>query len=76
MPLLSTKIFGAQLWLNLPASSKMTAPSYRDIRKKDIPVIHQNGTTIRIISGAYLDTVGGFIGNYVNATYLDIEISP
>src|SRR5258708_1858862 len=30
---------GFQLWLNLPASDKMNAPTYRDISAADIPVV-------------------------------------
>lgn len=34
---------GFQLWVNLPAASKMTAPRYRDIRAEDIPRVQQDG---------------------------------
>lgn len=44
-----------QLWVNLPAKHKMTAPSYQAILKRDIPAVslpNQAGT-IRVIAGEY-----------------------
>lgn len=76
MPQASDRMLGVQLWLNLPAKDKMTAPKYGDIRKEDIPVIHENGNAIRVIAGEYKGTQGAFEGNYVKATYLDVEIVP
>ena len=46
-----------QLWVNLPAADKMTAPKYQAIAAKDIPVIefeHAAGH-IRVIAGRYMD---------------------
>lgn len=44
-----------QLWVNLPAADKMTAPKYQAIAAKDIPVINfeQNSGYIRVIAGNY-----------------------
>ena len=47
------KMHGFQLWANLPASHKMMDPRYRDVKNENIPeVILENGTKIKIISGA------------------------
>lgn len=40
-----------QLWVNLPASLKMTAPRYTGLQRQHIPEIQGDGTTIRAISG-------------------------
>src|SRR6202050_4638576 len=40
-----------QLWVNLPASLKMTAPRYTGLQRQHIPEIRGEGTTIRAISG-------------------------
>jgi redox-sensitive bicupin YhaK (pirin superfamily) len=46
------KMYGFQLWANLPASHKMMDPSYRDVANEQIPEVKlQNGVTIKIISG-------------------------
>lgn len=45
----------AQLWVNLPAKDKMTAPRYQAIEAKDIPVLQfkDNAGHIRVIAGAF-----------------------
>jgi hypothetical protein len=44
-----------QLWVNLPASSKMTAPRYQELRAKDIPVVRLGGEagSVRVIAGEF-----------------------
>lgn len=46
-------IHGIQLWINLPKTSKMTAPRYQDIRSGDIPQINTAGASERVIAGEY-----------------------
>lgn len=75
MPKSCERILGAQLWLNLPAKYKMSKPSYGDIRFEKVPVVKENGTTVRLVAGDYLGTKGAFEGKYVKATYLDVEIT-
>jgi redox-sensitive bicupin YhaK (pirin superfamily) len=75
MPKASDRMLGAQLWLNLPAKDKMVTPHYGDIKSKDIPVITDNGSKVHIVAGEYQGTKGGFQGQYVKATYLDIELA-
>lgn len=74
MPQASSRILGAQLWLNLPKKDKMCPPKYGDILSKDVPIITENNTKIHIISGIYKDTKGAFEGSYVKAMYLDVEM--
>jgi redox-sensitive bicupin YhaK (pirin superfamily) len=40
-----------QLWVNLPASLKMTPPRYTGLQRQHIPEIRGDGITIRAISG-------------------------
>src|SRR5215211_4960540 len=48
------RMHGFQLWANLPASLKMTAPRYQDIAAKDIPeVTHDDCTHVRVITGDF-----------------------
>jgi redox-sensitive bicupin YhaK (pirin superfamily) len=66
---------GFQLWLNLPAQDKLTAPWYRDIPDGAVPrVTYGDGVTVKIIAGA----VGGIAGAVQRAAtaalYLDLEI--
>ncbi|MND43767.1 Quercetin 2,3-dioxygenase [compost metagenome] len=45
-----------QLWVNLPAANKMTAPKYQAIEAQEIPVIELENSAghIRIIAGRYM----------------------
>jgi redox-sensitive bicupin YhaK (pirin superfamily) len=45
----------AQLWVNLPARSKMAKPRYQNLRKADIPTVDlpDGAGALRIIAGAY-----------------------
>jgi redox-sensitive bicupin YhaK (pirin superfamily) len=53
------KMYGFQLWTNLPASHKMMPPRYRDIKSSEIPeVLLDNQTKIKVICG----TVNGVSG--------------
>ncbi|MGE8557447.1 MULTISPECIES: pirin family protein [unclassified Acinetobacter] len=53
-----------QLWVNLPAANKMTAPKYQAIAAKDIPVIEfkQGAGHIRVIAGRYIKDDAEYTG--------------
>ena len=42
---------GFQLWVNLPAADKMTAPAYQGFEPADIPASTVDGVTVRVIAG-------------------------
>ena len=44
---------GFQLWINLPAEQKMTAPEYQDIQPQAIPEVNKDGVTVRLIAGTF-----------------------
>lgn len=49
----------AQLWVNLPAKDKMTAPRYQEIVNAQIPaVIAAGGAQVRVIAGEFGDQSG------------------
>lgn len=76
MPKESKLMLGTQLWINLPSEHKMTMPEYRDITKDKIPVVVEDNAEIRIVAGSYKDMNGSMESGYVNATFLDIKLSP
>lgn len=49
-----------QLWVNLPARDKMTAPGYQAILNQDIPVadLPHGAGTVRVIAGDYAQSRG------------------
>lgn len=66
---------GFQLWVNLPASDKMTDPRYQDIAASDIPEVEiDDGVRVRVLSGQFNDVTGPVAGVAVQPLYLDIEL--
>ncbi|AXX97902.1 pirin family protein [Profundibacter amoris] len=69
------QMHGFQLWANLPASLKMTAPRYQDIAGKDIPeIIDDDGTQVRVIIGEFWGKRGPVDGIAADPQYLDIFV--
>lgn len=66
---------GFQLWLNLPASDKMTAPWYRDIPLEDVPRFTlDDGVTVQVIAGSTHGVNGAVQRAHTEPLYLDLEI--
>ena len=65
---------GFQLWINLPAREKMTAPRYQEFGPEKIPQLQSGGASVKVIAG----TLGGITGPIAqpatDPTYLDIEL--
>jgi hypothetical protein len=68
---------GFQLWANLPASLKMTAPRYQDVSSTDIPdVTDDDGTRARVICGSFWGARGPVEGVAADPRYLDVSVPP
>lgn len=74
MPIASDRMLGAQLWVNLSAKDKMTPPKYRDIKADSVPILEEDGATIKIISGTYKGYDGAMKPDHVQVLYLDVEV--
>lgn len=71
------RMHGFQLWANLPASLKMTAPRYQDIPSGAIPeVTDDDGTRARVICGEFWGRRGPVEGVAADPNYLDISVPP
>ena len=71
------RMHGFQLWSNLPASLKMTAPRYQDISAADIPeVTEDDGTRVRVICGDFWGKSGPVEGVASDPRYLDVSVPP
>lgn len=69
------RLWGLQLWINLPSAHKMMAPRYRDITAQNIPEYkHENGISVKIISGIYKGQLGPVRDIICEPEYLDIQI--
>ena len=68
---------GFQLWVNLPAKDKMTAPRYQDIGPERIPVVHPAaGVEVKVIAGELAGASGPVEGIVTAPVYLDISLQP
>ena len=71
------RMHGFQLWANLPAALKMTAPRYQEVKAADIPVVtDDDGTQARIICGSFWGTKGPVDGIAADPMYLDVSVPP
>ena len=69
------KMHGFQLWANLPADLKMTAPRYQEIAARDIPeVTDDDGTRVKIVSGSFWGQRGPIDGIAADPVYLDVFV--
>ena len=66
---------GFQLWINLPASEKMTAPKYQEFSAEQIPVVTlANGARVKVIAGKVGDVVGPVSQPATQPIYLDVVL--
>lgn len=66
---------GFQLWLNLPAKDKMTAPRYRDIPTEDIPeAALEGGGRVRVVAGESHGVQGAVTRPVTEPLYLDVNL--
>jgi quercetin 2,3-dioxygenase len=71
------RMHGFQLWANLPARLKMTAPRYQEIKTGDIPEItDDDGTHVRVICGNFWGKRGLVDGIAADPIYIDVSIAP
>ena len=66
---------GFQLWLNLAAKDKMSAPWYRDIPAEAVPRFTlDSGATVQVIAGSSHGVAGAVQREVTEPLYLDIEL--
>ena len=67
-------IQGFQLWVNLPAAQKMSAPRYQEIAAASIPAFEQDGARVRLVAGTYAGRTGPVTEIAAQPIYLDVEL--
>lgn len=71
------RMHGFQLWANLPASLKMTAPRYQEVNSAEIPMVKDDdGTEVRIVCGTFWGKKGPVDGTAAEPVYLDVMVPP
>jgi quercetin 2,3-dioxygenase len=68
-------MWGFQLWVNLPASDKLTEPRYQDIQGDSIPeVALADGVSARVIAGRLGGAEGPISGVATEPVYYDLRL--
>ena len=71
------RMAGFQLWVNLAAKDKMTAPAYRDVPPAQVPsVVLDGGATVRVIAGDAAGVAGAVTRPTTEPLVLDITLPP
>lgn len=72
----SGRMRGFQLWVNLPARDKMTAPRYQEFAPDEIPqVTPTEGVTVKVIAGQLGEIHGPIVQPATDPLYLDIAMT-
>ena len=69
------RMWGFQLWANLPARHKMMDPRYREVKRDDIPEAKTSeGATVRVVCGEVAGVRGPVREIVTEPEYLDVSI--
>jgi len=68
---------GFQLWVNLPAASKMMDPCYRGLTAPSIPeVVTAPGAQVKVLAGTVAGVTGPVQDVVARPTFLDVRLDP
>jgi redox-sensitive bicupin YhaK (pirin superfamily) len=68
---------GFQLWINLPARDKMTAPKYQEYAPEALPVVEAApGARVKLIAGRLLGAEGPIVQPATDPVYFDLDLAP
>jgi quercetin 2,3-dioxygenase len=68
------RLWGFQLWVNLPAQHKMMAPRYQDITARQVPTVTLGGAAVRVMAGNIHGTEGPVRDIVTRPTLLDVHL--
>jgi len=68
------KLHGFQLWINMPASKKMSKPEYHYIDSNKIGTHKDESKFVKVIAGKFEKTEGPINKHNVEPIYFDVEI--
>jgi redox-sensitive bicupin YhaK (pirin superfamily) len=69
-------IYGFQLWVNLPAALKMSAPRYQEVSAASIPSVEKDGAKVRVVAGEVFGARGPVTEIAANPIYIDVTLAP
>jgi hypothetical protein len=70
------ELWGLQLWVNLPAARKMTAPRYQDLGSPAIPELDVGDARVRLVAGSIGRARGPVDRVAVAPIMLDVALEP
>ncbi len=71
------RMYGFQLWANLPQSHKMIDPRYQEINQKQVPAVSlEDNVLVRVICGEVAGVRGPVENVVIDPQYLDITVPP
>jgi redox-sensitive bicupin YhaK (pirin superfamily) len=65
---------GFQLWINLPAKEKMSAPEYQEFTPEAVPEVILEGVKVRVLIGVFNGQSGVIKDSNTDAFYLDVNL--
>jgi len=72
----SGNIFGFQLWVNLPAALKMSAPRYQEILSGEVPTSQVGGVSVRVVAGEFGGVRGPVTEIAAQPLYMEVNLEP
>ena len=66
---------GFQLWVNLPASEKMSAPNYQDISPSSVPSVAVGDAMVKVLAGVVDGVAGPVKTTAVAPTFVDVSLA-
>ena len=67
---------GFQLWINLPASDKMSDPAYQEYSPQTFPQYTGDGVKVKVLCGQYQQIHGPIQDPNTDVQYFDITLEP
>jgi redox-sensitive bicupin YhaK (pirin superfamily) len=65
---------GFQLWVNLPAAEKMSAPAYQEVEPAQVPEVTAGDARIRVLSGCFRGREGPVRDVHTGMRFLDVAL--
>ena len=70
----SGTIYGFQLWVNLPATQKMSAPRYQEVSADSIPAVEVGSAKVRVVAGEHAGIKGPVTEIAAQPLYMDVTL--
>jgi len=70
----STRMWGFQLWINLPAAKKLVRPRYQDVAPERIPEVAVDDAAVRVVAGEVGGRTGPVDGIVTAPQVMDVRL--